>query len=226
MKLFLTSTGLENRSISHHFKMNFLPENASFLVVAIKDPKQDAFYLEKTLNEIRETGAQDIDVFELGSEKFNAKKDYNIVFVCGGNTFDYLNRIRRAKVDKFLINFSKKENTTYVGVSAGSILAGPNIEVAKLCKEQNNMNLQNLKGLHLTDYIIFPHYKKELKADLDAFKRQTEFPVIELEDDQAFVSDGAIFYYINKDLYPVIIQHKALTEKGLSAIIISIIKYN
>lgn len=194
MKLFLTSTGLEDKDIARFFAMSFLPKEfkeLSFLVVSIQDSEQDAFYLEKTLNEIKDTGVHNIDVFKLSDKKFVAKKGYDVVFVCGGNTFDYLDRIRKTGLEKFIIDFSKKDNSLYVGVSAGSVIAGPNIEIAGWGKEgdPNNINLQNLKGLGLTDFIIYPHYREELKAELDDFKRKTDYQIIELKDDQAVMLD-------------------------------------
>ena len=202
MKLFLTSTGLENKNISNHFEMSFLPKepkDMSFLVVSIQDSEQDAFYLEKTLSEIKNTGAQDIDVFKLGNEKFTTEKEYDVIFVCGGNTFDYLDRLRKTGIDKFIVDFAKKENSTYVGVSAGSILAGPDIAIAG-DEDPNDIGLTDLKGLFLTDYIIYPHYRKELKPQLDEFKKRTGYPIIELEDNQAFILEDSVFHYINKDL--------------------------
>lgn len=202
MKLFLTSTGLENIDISRHFETSFLPKepkDLSFLVVSIQDSEQDAFFLDKTLSEIKNTGAQDIDVFKLGNEKFIAEKDYDVVFVCGGNTFDYLDRVGKTGLDKFILDFAKKENSTYVGVSAGSILAGPDIAIAG-DEDHNNIGLTDLKGLCLTDYIIYPHYRKELKSQLDEFKKRTGYPIIELEDNQAFILENSVFHYINKDL--------------------------
>lgn len=202
MKLFLTSTGLENKDISRNFETSFLPKEAkdlSFLVISIQDSEQDAFYLDKTLSEIKNTGAQDIDVFKLSDEKFITKKEYDVIFVCGGNTFDYLDRIRKTGLDKFLIDFAKKNKSIYVGVSAGSILAGPDISIAEN-EDLNNIGLVDLKGLCLTDYIIYPHYKKELKLELDKAKKSIRYPIIELEDDQAFVLDSPVFYYINRNL--------------------------
>lgn len=206
MKLFLTSTGLENKDVSRHFETSFLPKepkDLSFLVIAIQDSEQDTLYLEETLNEIRNTGAQDIDVFKLGNEKFATEKEYAVIFVCGGNTFDYLDRLRKTELDKFIIDFAKKDENIYIGVSAGSIIAGPDIEIAGWGSEgdENNIGLKNLKGLELTDFIIFPHYKKELKSELDEFKKKTGHKIIELRDDQAIVlSSPSTFYYINKDL--------------------------
>lgn len=214
MKLFLTSTGLENKDIARYFVVNYLPKKfkeLSFLVVSIQDSEQDAFYLEKTLNEIKSTGVHNIDIFKLNDEKFVAKKDYDVIFVCGGNTFDYLDRIRKTGLEKFIIDFSKKDNSFYVGVSAGSIVAGPNIEIAGWGKEGdlNDVGLKDLRGLGLTDFIIYPHYREELKSELDDFKKRTDYQIIELENDQAVILSYAnignlknVFSikYINKNL--------------------------
>lgn len=192
MKLFLTSTGLENKDISNHFETSFLPKepkDLSFLVVSIQDSEQDVFYLEKTLSEIKNIGAQDIDVFKLGSEKFISKKDYDVIYVCGGNTFDYLDRTKKTGLNKFILDFSKKENSVYVGVSAGSIIAGPSIEIAGWGSEcdENNIKLLDLDGLGLTNFAIYPHYEDRLKEELDEFKKKVNYPVIELKDDQAVI---------------------------------------
>ncbi|HQM18896.1 MAG TPA: Type 1 glutamine amidotransferase-like domain-containing protein [Candidatus Paceibacterota bacterium] len=211
MKLFLTSTGLENMNVSRYFETSFLPKepkDLSFLVISIQDSEQDAFYLDKTLTEIKNTGAINIDVFKLGNEKFTTDKEYDVVFVCGGNTFDYLDRVRKTGLDKFIVDFSKKENSVYVGVSAGSILAGPDIAIAG-DEDSNDIGLTDLRGLCLTDFIVYPHYRKELKTQLDEFKKRNGYPIIELEDNQAVILNysnignlkGVLsMSYINKDL--------------------------
>lgn len=211
MKLFLTSTGLEDKRVSNSFETIFLPKepkDLSFLVVSIQDSEQDAFYLNKILTEVKNTGACDIDVFKLGNKKFIIDKEYDVIFICGGNTFDYLDRIRKTGLDKFILDFAKKEDSVYVGVSAGSILAGPNIAIAR-DEDVNNIGLIDLKGLCLTDFIIYPHYRKELKSQLDEFKKRNGYPIIELEDNQAVIIDCSNFNdsrgvltinYINKDL--------------------------
>ena len=190
MKLFLTSTGLENEKISNYFEKSLFSKEVkdlSFLVVSIQDSEQDAFYLEKTLSEIKNTGAQDINVFKLGNEKFITDKEYDVVYVCGGNTFDYLDRTKKTGLDKFIIDFSKKEDAVYVGVSAGSIIVGPSIEIAGWGSEgdKNNIDLLDLQGLELTNFSIYPHYRDDLKLELDNFKKRVGYPVIELKDDQA-----------------------------------------
>ncbi|NCN25709.1 hypothetical protein GW935_03590 [Candidatus Falkowbacteria bacterium] len=57
-----------------------------------------------------------------------------------------------------------------------------------------------MKWLCLTDYIIYPHCRKELQKELGMFKKKTGYPIIELEDEQVCVIDRSVFYYINRDL--------------------------
>ena len=125
-----------------------------------------------------------------------------------GNTFDYLDRVRKTGLDKFIVDFTKKENSVYVGVSAGSILAGPDIAIAG-DEDSNDIGLTDLRGLCLTDFIVYPHYRKELKTQLDEFKKRNGYPIIELEDNQAVILNysnignlkGVLsMSYINKDL--------------------------
>lgn len=92
-------------------------------------------------------------------------------------------------MDKILINAIKKEKF-YLGVSAGSIIAGPDIEVANL-GDPNDINLQDSTGLKLVPYIITPHYNQKEEDDVKKFKEKRKGErVIALTDDQAiFVED-------------------------------------
>lgn len=212
MKIFLTSTGLENQKIANCFETSFLPKelkDLSFLIVSIQETENHAFYLEKFLDKIKSMGVLDIDVFKLGNKKFVPQKDYDVVFVCGGNTFDYLDRIRKTGLDNFLKDFFNKEDGVYVGISAGSIVVGPDISIAGWGSEgdENNINLKDLKGLGLIEFLVYPHYREDLKEEVDEFREKTGLKIIRLKDDQAFVLNyskagkGVFnFHYINKEI--------------------------
>ena len=191
MKLYLTSNGLEDDYVATRFQNVVLSGEAkdmSCLVVSIQDKKSDAFYLEKTINELKKIGIINIDVFALKEEKFDkTDREYDIIYVCGGNTFLYLDRIRKTGLDKFIIDSVTKDKSIYVGVSAGSIIAGPNIEISGWGTEgdSNNISLTNLEGLNLTNIVVYPHYTEELKSEVEEFKKKHGYQVHELEDNQA-----------------------------------------
>lgn len=190
MKLYLTSTGLENEKVAAGFKDIFIGRDISqlsFLVVSVQDGGLDAFYLEKTLTEFRAVGAVNLEVFELKDQPFSALKKYDVIVVCGGNTFVYLDRIRKTGLDKFIIDSVKNNDSVYVGVSAGSIIAGPDIAIAGWGSEgdSNDINLQDLSGLGLTNIIVSPHYRDALKVEIDELKKVYDYKIYELTDEQA-----------------------------------------
>ena len=98
-----------------------------------------------------------------------------------------LERIRQTKVDSFIKKYSARKNAIYFALSAGSIIAGPNIETAGWGSEadDNPLNLKNLTGLKLTNLAIFPHFKKRLEKEVTAFQNKVTYPIIPLTDKQA-----------------------------------------
>ena len=214
MKLYLTSNGFEDSYVAERFKKVVLPRDPrdiSFLVISVQDNESDAFYLQKTKDELNKIGAIDIEVFELKEEKFNFKKEYDVIYVCGGNTFVYLDRIRKTGIDKFIVDSVKSNRSIYVGVSAGSIIAGPDIEIAGWGNEgdPNDIGLTDLRGLNLTNIVVYPHYREELKSELDKFRERYGYRFEELEDNQAIrlsysnigrLEDVMSIDYINKNL--------------------------
>lgn len=213
MTLYLTSTGLENEYVAERFKNILLKKDisqTSFLVISVQDNDSDAFYLQKTKDELNKIGATDIEIFALGDKPFTATKEYDVIYVCGGNTFVYLDRIRKTGLDKFIIDSVKNNRSIYVGVSAGSIIAGPDISIASWGSEgdTNDIDLKDLNGLNLTDIVVSPHYREELKSELDEFRNTYRYQVHELTDDQALrlsysdigaLKDAVSMEFVNKD---------------------------
>ena len=213
MTLYLTSAGLENENVAEGFKKALLKKDvglASFLVISVQDNDFDAFYLQKTKNELIKVGAIDIEVFALGNKPFIPIKEYDVIYVCGGNTFVYSDRIRKTGLDKFIIEAVKSNRSVYVGVSAGSIIAGPDISIASWGSEgdSNDIDLKDLSGLGLTNIVVSPHYRDELSAELEEFKNAYGYQVYELSDDQALhlsysdigaLKDLMSMEFVNKD---------------------------
>lgn len=213
MNLYLTSTGLENEYVAERFKNILLKKDinlTSFLVVSVQDNDSDAFYLQKTKDELNKIGAVDIGVFVLRDKPFIPTKEYDVIYVCGGNTFVYLDRIRKTGLDKFIVDSVKSNRSVYVGASAGSIIAGPDISIASWGSEgdSNDIDLKDLSGLGLTNIVVSPHYRDELKSELDEFRNTYGRQVYELTDDQALrlsysdmgtLKDVVSMEFINKE---------------------------
>ena len=102
----------------------------------------------------------DVSVFseEIAKEKLSEAK---IVFISGGNTFYLLQELKR----KNLISYLKEriENgLLYIGESAGSVIAAPDIEYASVIDDKTvATELDDYTGLNLVDFYIVPHFEEE-----------------------------------------------------------------
>ena len=195
MKLLLTSTGLKNKKVSDFF-VSILPkivEDCSVLMIAYAQNDNEQFYVNESKKELTNLGIKNITFFNLKESNFEFRNNFDVIYVCGGNTFSILNRMRIVGIDKFIVNSVKNNNALYFGVSAGSIISGTNIEIAGFGSEGdiNEVNLNDLIGFGFTNISIFPHFKEHLKKEVDGFKNKVNYPVIALTDEEAvFVEDS------------------------------------
>jgi len=119
--------------------------------------------------------------------------DIDLFYLCGGNTFHIIHRLRATGLHKVIIAQVESGRSVYLGVSAGSIIAGPNIEIASWGSErdENEINLKDLSGFGFTDTAIFPHFRDELEDEVSEFRRRAAYPVREVGDGEAiYIEDG------------------------------------
>lgn len=118
------------------------------------------------------------------------------VYVAGGNTFALLDALRSSGADR-LIAERVRAGLPYIGLSAGSIVAGPSIEPASLMDDPAEApGLTDRRGLGLTDAVVVPHadgklppYPLELIGrTLDRFGSDHE--LVPLCDDEALLITG------------------------------------
>ena len=81
-------------------------------------------------------------------------REFDIMYMMGGNTFYLLDMIRKYNFDKVIEKFAKEK--IYIGSSAGSIILGNSIEVASSF-DLNNVNMEDFTGLKLINGLIIPH---------------------------------------------------------------------
>lgn len=190
MKLLLTSSGLSTPSLQEAF-LSLLPKPApecSAIVLSDIQTEQQFVYSFAAKKELTDLGLRDVIVFNINDESFTLTDHVDVVYVCGGNTFHILDRMKKSGVFNFIKQESEK-NIVYVGVSAGSIIAGPNIEIAGhgSAGDPNDINLADLKSLQLTDITILPHFKPSLRSEADEFQKKTKYQVQTLRDDEALM---------------------------------------
>ena len=194
-KLLLTSTGLANQNITNQF-LQIIDKPVSqikiiFIPTASRND-EELHYVQESKKELLDLGILENNIKTLNLDKpvsFQEVDGFDVIYVCGGNTFYLLKKVRETGFDKVIIEFAKTDKL-YFGVSAGSILVCPNIDIASPFDE-NDVNLTDLTGLNLTDVIVSPHYKDEEKTIIDNFKKKSQYEIVPLTDNQALlVLDG------------------------------------
>lgn len=93
----------------------------------------------------------------------------------GGNTFYFLNILRKAKLLKELKTFVEKGGVL-TGLSAGAIIMTENIDMAAypdFDRDENFVGLKNLSALNLLDFAFFPHFKNSARYDA-VFKKYSK----------------------------------------------------
>lgn len=96
------------------------------------------------------------------------------IHLAGGNTFYFLNYLRKAKLLPQLKAFVEKGGVL-TGLSAGAIMMTENIDMAaypEFDRDENLVNLKNLSALNLVDFLFFPHFRNSARYDV-VFKKYT-----------------------------------------------------
>ncbi|MFA4931125.1 MAG: Type 1 glutamine amidotransferase-like domain-containing protein [Patescibacteria group bacterium] len=193
VKLLLTSAGLTHRDIVARMRelLIGLDNKKVGVLYTVRNPG-DECWLKQQEQEMRELGI-DYEMVNISIERniANELSDFGVYYVTGGNTFYILDQLRRTGIDKLLLD-RISSGCVYVGLSAGSIIAGPDIEVAGfgIGADENDINLTDLSGLGWVDVYVWPHYLLSDGEDLRRFYQQKQKMVVGLTDEQAILVDG------------------------------------
>lgn len=191
-KILLTSAGFKNPIVGNEFLnlVNKTPSTIKILFIPTASrTEEELYYVEKSKEELLSIGIEEENIitfnldYTLSEEELNR---FDVIYVCGGNTFYLLHRVRETKFDKVIMDFTSS-GKVYVGVSAGSVLAGPNINVRNLYDDDNDLEIKDFRGLNITNITVIPHYTEEAKEKIQQIKEDTECEVITLTDSQALL---------------------------------------
>jgi dipeptidase E len=115
--------------------------------------------------------------------------NFDVIFVSGGNTFYLLQQAQKSgfiEVIKDLVNQDK----TYIGSSAGSCIAGPNIEATRAIDNALlATELRGTTGFKMVNFVVFPHwgspyFKNEYIESTKLVYSVDQVPVVILTDKQ------------------------------------------
>lgn len=186
-KLLLTSTGLSSENIAKKFRSFFTNpgSHAVAIVTTAAEGKEQNKYSQLAKKQFKEMGFIKIDFVDLEAEPTKDFSSYGVIYVCGGNTFKLLKFAREANFKTSIENLLN-QGGVYVGVSAGSIIVSPSINIANEVEpDPNDIGLEDLTGFNITDFIILPHYSLEVEKDTKTFEKKYGVAVERLNDSQA-----------------------------------------
>lgn len=160
MKLLLTSDGLKNQTLVQEF-LRLVGKPAKevklvYIPTAANVEEGDKGWLIDNLVELKElVGEVDIvDIAALPKEKYQPRLECSDVIVVGGGSSSYLyNQIVKSGLEKELPKLL--ETRIYMGISAGSMVLGPDIS-DELSQKYFNEILGG--GLAFVKFWIKPHY--------------------------------------------------------------------
>lgn len=133
MRVLLTSAGLETEEIKECFVdmagKDMSVVKALFIPTAAIDADAIAV-LPKCMNDLLKCGIsnRNIDVCDLhAGMEFEKLQQYDVVYLCGGNTHYLLERINDTMFNESLTEYINN-NGLVIGVSAGSLIFSNNLE--------------------------------------------------------------------------------------------------
>jgi dipeptidase E len=200
-KILLTSNGFYTNQIITSF-LNFTDGERSHLksviITTASEQKERNKYAIKAKNDFHEMGFKIADFIDIEYEDPSRLTQYDVIYISGGNPYYLLFHLKKSGADRILSHLAER-NIIIVGVSAGALSLGPNINVVNyFTPRMNHIGLKDFTALGLTDKLIFPHYDREdlfpdpsgktIEDRLKAFETLNECSILRLRDDQFFTT--------------------------------------
>lgn len=196
MKLLLTSGGLRNPTLNKTFlELANKPPNelkVALIPTALNVDPGDKGWAIDQMTRIRDLGVRQLDIVDIAATEKKVwlprLEESDVIFVNGGNTTYLMTCFNDSGLTKEIPRLLKSR--LYVGVSAGSYIATPDIRF-------NSDNVDHvLEGLNLVDFGLQVHlYSSELPQakSLDVVKAKVKgcpYTVYALDDQMAIKIDG------------------------------------
>ncbi|WEV59635.1 Type 1 glutamine amidotransferase-like domain-containing protein [Bifidobacterium sp. ESL0728] len=142
-------------------KRHALRSDLRIAFIPTADKKEVARYIRPVVRRtLRAAGfrVHQLDVAQASIEEIRyILSTCDIIWVGGGNTFFLLHALRRSGAADLIVE-QVAAGKTYVGVSAGAVVAGPDIGyIGKMDERGAAPSLQDVTGMHLIDFRVVPH---------------------------------------------------------------------
>lgn len=161
-------------------------------ITTASNPKENPEYMYRDKKLMLEAGFQveDIDIKNKTEEKLrDLTKDKDIIYVQGGEGYYLLKAVYESGFDKVIKDFIH-QGKIYIGVSAGSYILCPTLEMHSWKNkdtERNTYGLTSDKALGIVPFLVTVHYDPKFKEDITNGIHKSKYPVKILTDDQAIL---------------------------------------
>ena len=186
-KVILTSQGLctqmGDRLVHRAISDMGDRENKKILLVDIKKYR----ITEKLKETCISMGFEKSSIFATSEAEAGGFPDsFEYYYVTAGNTFEILKEIRIKKLAGLIKRSMLENNATYIGSSAGAMIAGIGVRLA-LDFDRDTEDLDDYRALSLFNGTVIPHYSK---ADLRRYIKNTNSDVLAGYDKIYSVNDN------------------------------------
>ncbi|OGV96100.1 hypothetical protein A2W24_01000 [Microgenomates group bacterium RBG_16_45_19] len=192
-QLFLTSSVSE---VAQDIAKRITTRNKKlvFIDTAAEVEKGDKEWLRNDRKSLVEIGFLVTDYTITNKAKDEFVKDLNFfdaIYLSGGNTFYLLQQAQLSGFTEVIRELVIDKGKIYIGSSAGTIIAGPDIyPTYRLDNAELAPKLNGYKGFSLVNFCIFPHWGSEHFRGLYLNKRlehayyDKQVPLVALTDSQ------------------------------------------
>lgn len=190
--LLLTSAGFFNSKVADRVVelMGNLAIKKVAIVTTASEGKETNVYSKLAKEQLEKMGFRTVDFIDLETQGASSITNYDVIYVCGGNTFKLLEFARETNFKSAIIKVLDKEGL-YIGVSAGSILIAPSVQIAsEVGADKNDVGVTDFTGLGIVDITIFPHYEPKYEIEIKNFELRNSVAVTRLTNNQAVMVQG------------------------------------
>lgn len=204
MKLMLTSDGICRAALEQELVklLEGEPSNAAACILTTASShKEQSRGAVQTRELFQRLGFARTDFIDIELEAAEKLKDYDVIYLNGGNPFYLLYWLRSSRAVPILRQQAEL-NRVIIGTSAGAMVLGPSIEhVTELNRiagyePMADMLDDDYQAAGLTDITVVPHYNRfadkdaEFETKLQKLEAEKNLVFRRIKDGEAILLDG------------------------------------
>lgn len=206
MRLLLTSNGLTNTAVDRALEALLdkpVSESAIVFVITAANPfRENKSWLVDDLRNVKRQGFAAFDIIDIAGlppqDSVRRMEDADAIMFGGGDAFYLMDQLERTGIGARLPELL--QSRVYVGISAGSIVAGPDLDMSSHCETWGVKGSEpaGRSGLGLTKVRVRPHFESALfpemtEENISPIAANVNGPVYALDDQTALVDcDGTL----------------------------------